>query len=139
MSYVLRHAYFLGDVPKKLTRKAYDRFFSREHTDALPGVSNEKVRLATFTLISEDRRPVGIRGEYYTLSEVDEAGRLDRAAHEEQSRDVVDLIADAIVGRENDGEVIDAKAQFAYSRHKWKPTQAERRALLALWKLPSSW
>lgn len=134
MGYVLRNAYFVGNTPRAISQKAFERFLDPSSNEILRDVTDERVRLAAVVLVSEKRTIVELVKEDYSIVTVDGAGRLDQRAWDQTLHDAVNLL-----DLPKPGDVVDASSRFAYARHTWKPSSEQRRALFSLWKLPTSW
>ena len=72
-----------------------------------------------------------------SLVAFDDEGRLDRAEAERQLHAAVNLVEQAVFGTTELG-VVPAAARFQTAGFRWKPTQAELEAALAVHRLRGS-
>jgi hypothetical protein len=119
---------------KRIAMAQYERLRRHEPEGAFPQYAGRRVRCAMVVLKVAGRVPLAIERIDYFVLPFDRNGYLDEREQEKQARLAVEVLP-PVVEEERDGQVINARSQFAKRRYdhefKWKPSPETQAAIVA--------
>lgn len=131
----LRHVYFDEDgTARPMSQARYDRVFGPHTREAVPELAGRRVRFLTLYVWFEDGVPIEVSRVEGSFITFDDEGRRDQADADLERRAAVGLL-DSIGGSPEQPGVISAAARFQSAGFRWRPSQANIKAAIAVHRL----
>src|ERR1035437_9505418 len=94
----------------KLSSSKFYKLHKFDEDTSYPEFKNKKIKIASYIIELQNRKPSNIIREFYTCLEFDNMGRLDKKKHNEQLIAILDRAVSPIKIKKTGTNIIDASA-----------------------------
>ncbi|MDR3669090.1 MAG: hypothetical protein P4L35_19855 [Ignavibacteriaceae bacterium] len=110
----------------KLSSNKFQKLYKYNGATSYPEFTNKKIKIASYLIELQDRKPTRIINEWYSYLEFDDNGKLDKKKHNEQLIAILNRAVSPIKVKKTGTNIIDASGYFNNEKierlYEWYPS-----------------